>query len=78
MGEPAYKLEEREDDWVVYIDKGLDRSELCEFLDYLTLQSIRRRSGLTEEDAQMLADEVKRAAWERVRDRFERVHRAGG
>jgi hypothetical protein len=40
------------------------------FLDYLTLESIQKRSQLTQEDAEMLADEIKTAAWERVRHLF--------
>ena len=78
MGDPAYKLEQRDHGWLVYIDEDLDEGELSEVLDYVTLQAIRKRSGLSEEGAAMLANEVKRAAWERVRERFERVHRARG
>lgn len=39
-------------------------------LDYLTLESIRERSQMTPADAEMLASEIKAAAWERVRHLF--------
>lgn len=70
---PAYTLEREDDSFVIRVDSNLvDEAEIASFLDYLRFKSIRNRSQLTEDDAAMLADEVKHAAYERVRHIFER------
>jgi hypothetical protein len=70
---PAYTLERDDDSFVIRVNSNLvDESESPSFLDYLRFKSIRNRSQLTEEDAGMLANEVKQAAYERVRHIFER------
>jgi hypothetical protein len=48
----------------------IERDEVSRFIDFLTLESIRKRSRLMQRDADMLADEVKTAAWQRVRHLF--------
>jgi hypothetical protein len=45
----------------------LDPAAVSRFLDYLDLESIRRRSELAEADAQALASEVDQTLWERTR-----------
>lgn len=68
MAEPAYRIDIEEQDIVVRVRRDvLDREEVSRFLDYLELESIRRRSQLCESDAAALADEVDRAVWERTR-----------
>jgi len=70
---PAYTLERDDDSFVIRVDSNLvDEAEIASFLDYLRFKSIRSRSQLTEDDAAMLAEEVKQAAYERVRHIFER------
>lgn len=57
---------------VVHIPPELvDEPEVLSFLDYLFLKRIEQRSALTEEAAAELADQVDRAAWERVRPMVE-------
>ncbi len=48
-----------------------DPEALAKLLDYLELESIRRRSQLSADEAAGLAAEVKRGAWQRVRHLFE-------
>ncbi len=68
MAEPAYRIDIEEKDIVVRVRRDvLGREEVSRFLDYLELESIRRRSQLSETDAAGLADEVDREVWARVR-----------
>jgi hypothetical protein len=68
MAEPAYRIDIEDQDLVVRVRRDiLDREEVSRFLDYLELESIRRRSQLSEADAAALAQEIDRAAWDRTR-----------
>jgi len=68
MAEPAYRIDIEDQDLVVRVRRDvLNREEVSRFLDYLELESIRRRSQLSEADASALAQEIDRAAWERTR-----------
>lgn len=70
MAEPAYRIDVEEQDLVVRLRRDvLDREEVSRFLDFLELESIRRRSELTEEDAALLADEIDASVWDRNRSR---------
>ena len=51
----------------VRVDRAtFDPDALAKFLDYLSLETIRRRSQATQAEVDALADEVKRKAWQRV------------
>jgi hypothetical protein len=68
----GYTVERANREFVIRIRSDLvEEAELTRFLDSLVLESIRRRSQLTEADAAMLAREVKQAVWERVRSSYE-------
>jgi hypothetical protein len=68
---PAYEVKREEGDFVIRVNGDLfTPDEVSRFLEFLTLESIRKRSQLTQEDADMLAKEIKTAAWERVRHLF--------
>lgn len=68
----AYQLTSDKDTITIRLNRqDVDEASLVRVLDYLELESIRRRSQLSEEDARLLADDVKRAAWERVRHLYE-------
>lgn len=72
MAEPAYRIDVEEQDLVVRVRRGvLDRDEVSRFLDFLELESIRRRSELSEAAAARLADEIDASVWERYRSRVE-------
>ena len=58
-------------DIVVRLDRDLiDDAALKKFLDYVELESIRKRSKLTEKQAERLAEEVDRAAWKNSKPKF--------
>ncbi|MDZ7951654.1 hypothetical protein [Nostoc sp. DedQUE09] len=48
----------------------LDQESLSKFLEYLELETIRRRSHLTEEQATALADEIDRDTWLKIKHKF--------
>jgi hypothetical protein len=69
---PPYSVERENRDWVIRVNSDvIDRDKMSDFLDYLVVESLREQSGLTEDDADALAREVKQGAWERVRHLFE-------
>lgn len=47
-----------------------DRELLTKFLDYLELEAIRRRSRLTQKQADELAEDINRAGWQRIKSDF--------
>ncbi|TAH52450.1 MAG: hypothetical protein EYC68_06650 [Chloroflexota bacterium] len=47
-----------------------DRELLTKFLDFLELEAIRRRSRLTQAQADELAEEINRAGWQRIKSDF--------
>ena len=67
-----YKIETDQDSIVIRLPRKLANDEgLVRFLDYLEMQDIRQRSKLSEKDAEKLATEVNRDAWQRVRHLFD-------
>lgn len=70
---PAYRIDIQDRELVVRLRQDLlSREEVSRFLDYLELESIRRRSALSEEEAERLAAEIDRGVWERTRSRVEK------
>jgi len=49
---------------------GMLPEQINDFVAWLQVEAIARRSKLTDEDAKNLADEVNRSWWERNQDRF--------
>ena len=47
-----------------------DRELLTKFLDFLEMEAIRRRSHLTQTQADELAEEINRAGWQRLKSDF--------
>ena len=59
------------DEVVVRFRRDLvDREALVRFLDYLELEAIRKRSELTQDEADALADDVDRDGWARLKPMF--------
>jgi hypothetical protein len=70
MNKP-YEIETDQDSIVIRLPRTLaDDEGFVRFLDYREMQDIRQRSELPEDDAETLAAEVKRDAWQRVRHLF--------
>ncbi len=49
---------------------AFDRAAVIKFLDYLELESIRQRSQMTQAQADALAEEVKQAGWQNLKESF--------
>ena len=64
-------VEETKTDVRVTIPKdAAPPKQLNTFLDWLRLEEIAQRSGLTEEEADRIADEIKTEWWAANKDRF--------
>lgn len=67
----AYQVTVESDEVLVRFSREIyDAESVARFLDYLELEAIRKRSQLTQEEADALADEVDRAGWERLKGSF--------
>jgi hypothetical protein len=68
---PSYKINVEKRDIVVRFRRDMiDQSALSKFIDYLELESIRKRSQLTEAQASELAAEIDRSVWENIKNAF--------
>lgn len=66
----SYEIAIEEDSILVRMPTNLfSREEIMRFLDYLEVESIRRRSQLTRADAERFADEIDRAGWSQMQER---------
>lgn len=66
------ELDRDKADFVVRVPRdATDEETLRTFVNYLAVELIARRSKLTAEAAESLAEEVKQAAWMRVKHLFE-------
>ena len=71
MKKGTYTITLDNNDIIVRLDRTLiDEEALTKLLDYVELESIRKRSKLTEEQAADLAKEVDQAAWESSKPKF--------
>ena len=67
----AYEVTSEPGHLVVRFDDELvDRETVGKLLDYVELESIRKRSQLSEEKAVELADDIDRAVWEQVKHKY--------
>ncbi|MBR8840630.1 MAG: hypothetical protein DSM106950_43305 [Stigonema ocellatum SAG 48.90 = DSM 106950] len=48
----------------------IDQDTLSKFLDYLELETIRKRSNLTVEEAATLAEEIDLDMWSKIKQKF--------
>lgn len=68
---PSYKINVEKRDVVVRFRRDMiDQSALSKFIDYIELESIRKRSQLTEAQAADLAAEIDRSVWENIKTAF--------
>lgn len=67
----TYQITADQDDIIIRFPRRLvDETELIRLLDYMEMESIRRRSQLSAEEASDLATSVKRGAWQQVKALF--------
>lgn len=65
---PSYRVNVENRDVVVRFRRDMiDEAALGLFLDYLELESIRKRSKLTEKQAAELAKEIDVAVWKKLK-----------
>lgn len=65
---PAYSIDLQDSEIIVRLNSDLlDQDDVSRFLDYLELKSIQRRSGLSKDDAAVLADEIDQSVWQQHR-----------
>lgn len=67
-----YKIGYEDKDIVIRLSKDeVDKETLSRFLDYIKLESIRKRSKLSKAQANKLAKEVDQEVWRKVQDIIE-------
>jgi hypothetical protein len=68
---PSYNIAIDKQNVVVRFNRDMiDRTALARFLDYLELESIRKRSQLTDAQAAELAAEIDQAVWNDIWQTF--------
>lgn len=71
MYTPSYQINIEKQDVVLRFRRdAIDEAVLERFLDYLELESIRRRSQLTDKQASQLAGEINKAVWANLKKAF--------
>ena len=66
-----YTIAKENMDLVVRVQGGsLDGDALAKFLDYLEMETIRRRSRLSNEQAEAMADEIDQSIWAESRQKY--------
>lgn len=71
LDDAPYRVFAEGDEYVVRVKRNLlERDDLNRLLDYLMVQSILQRSQSTQDEIDALANEVKQAAWERIKPLF--------
>jgi hypothetical protein len=67
----AYEITREDGSITIRLDSQLVDSDALErLLDYLELESIRKNSSLTQEQADQLADEVDRGVWQKIKHKY--------
>jgi hypothetical protein len=68
---PSYRIAIEKRDVVVRFRRDMvDQIALGKFIDYLELESIRKRSKLTKSQAADLAAQIDRSVWESIKSTF--------
>lgn len=68
---PSYQIAIDKRDVVVRFRRDMiDQTALGKFIDYLELESIRKRSKMTEAQASALAAKIDRSVWESIKSAF--------
>lgn len=67
----AYSINVENNQITLQLNANLvDRQALTRLLDFIELESIRKRSQLNQEQADSLATEINQAAWENLKESF--------
>jgi hypothetical protein len=69
--QPSYTLAVDRQDLIVKFKRDvIDRDALGRFLDYIELESIRKKSQMSEAEAETLSREIDDAVWENIKHLF--------
>ena len=69
----TYQVAIEQDSILVRMPANLfNREGIIRFLDYLEVESIRRRSQLTRAEAEQLADEIDQTGWRQLQEQRSR------
>ncbi len=67
----AYSINVENNQITLQLNANLvDRQALTRLLDFIELESIRKRSQLNQEQVDSLAAEINQAAWENLKESF--------
>jgi RNA polymerase-interacting CarD/CdnL/TRCF family regulator len=67
----TYQITADQDDIIIRFPRRLvDEVELTRLLDYMEMESIRRRSQMSTDEANALAKSIKQGAWQQVKALF--------
>ncbi len=67
-----YEIISNNQEVIVKLNRSLiEQEKLEQLLDYLFIKSLQQKSGLSENDADQLIDEIDNAVWKRQRSLFE-------
>lgn len=67
----TFEVANERDDIVIWFDKKLvDREALSRLLRYVEMEPVRKRSEMTAAQATVLANEIDRAVWEKVKHNY--------
>jgi len=68
---PSYRIAVEKRDVVVRFRRDMiDQAALGKFIDYVELESLRKRSKLTKAQAADLAVQIDRSVWESIKSAF--------
>ena len=66
-----YSIAVEDRDIVIRLNSELvDRDALMRLLDYIEIESIRKRSNLTSEQVSALANEIDRSVWNNTKQKY--------
>ena len=72
ISDPPYEIRSEDDQVVIRIPRDkVDEGVISRVLEYMDFEIIRSRSQATQEQIDELAEEVQKAAYERVKHLFE-------
>jgi len=67
-----YEIISNNQEVIVKLNRSLiEQEKLEQLLDYLFIKSLQQKSGLSENNADQLIDEIDNAVWKRQRSLFE-------
>ncbi len=69
-----YSVAYDDEDVVIRFNQhSVDKNLIANFLAFIELEQIRKKSTLTEEQAEMLAKEINKNVWEKLKSKVLRV-----